>query len=117
VRRILEKAKQGVHAPAPFAAGATLGEALLAPTRIYVKSVLALHKAKLLKAAAHITGGGIVGNLPRVLPKGTVGVVDATSWDPAPVFAWLAEAGGVVPEEMLRVFNCGIGMVVVVAPD
>jgi len=117
VRRILETTNQGVHTPAPFATGTTLGHALLAPTRIYVKSVLSLHKAKLLKAAAHITGGGIVGNLPRVLPQGTVGVVDATSWDPAPVFAWLAKTGGVVPEEMLRVFNCGIGMILVVAPD
>jgi phosphoribosylformylglycinamidine cyclo-ligase len=117
VRRILEASGQGVQAPAPFAAGTTLGHALLEPTRIYVKSVLALHKARILKAAAHITGGGIVGNLPRVLPQGSVGVVDASAWTPAPVFAWLAQAGNVAPEEMLRVFNCGIGMILVVAPD
>lgn len=117
VRRILEASGQGVQSPAPFAAGTTLGHALLEPTRIYVKSVLALHKARILKAAAHITGGGIVGNLPRVLPQGTVGVVDATAWTPPPVFAWLAQAGNVAPEEMLRVFNCGIGMILVVSAD
>ncbi|MBO1076574.1 phosphoribosylformylglycinamidine cyclo-ligase [Roseomonas marmotae] len=116
VRRILEASGQGPADPAPFAAGTTLGHALLEPTRIYVKSVLALHKARLLKAAAHITGGGIVGNLPRVLPQGSVGVVDASAWTPAPVFAWLAQAGNVTPDEMLRVFNCGIGMVLVVTP-
>ena len=117
VRRILDAAGLDHTAPAPFAPGTTLGQELLEPTRIYVKSVLALHKARILKAAAHITGGGIVGNLPRVLPAGTVGVVDATSWNPGPVFGWLAEAGGVAPEEMLRVFNCGIGMILVVAPE
>ncbi|PHK94990.1 phosphoribosylformylglycinamidine cyclo-ligase [Pseudoroseomonas rhizosphaerae] len=118
VRRILEAADQGVDSPAPFAtpeAGAqTLGQALLAPTRIYVRSVLALHRAGLVKAAAHITGGGLPGNLPRVLPPGTVAVLDAQAWTLPPVFAWLAQAGQVAPEEMLRVFNCGIGMCVVV---
>ena len=114
VRRILAAAGQDVNTPAPFAAGQTLGQALLAPTRIYVKSVLALHKAGLLKAAAHITGGGLPGNLPRVLPKGTVAVLDATAWSLPPVFAWLARNGNVAPEEMLRVFNCGIGMCLVV---
>jgi phosphoribosylformylglycinamidine cyclo-ligase len=115
VRRILAAAGQGVADPAPFAAGGeSLGQALLAPTRIYVKSVLAAHRAGLVKAAAHITGGGLPGNLPRVLPKGTVAVLDAGAWTLPPVFAWLASAGNVVPEEMLRVFNCGIGMCLVV---
>jgi len=117
VRRILEAAGQGVGSPAPFAEGKTLGEALLAPTRIYVKSVLALHRAGLVKAAAHITGGGLPGNLPRVMPKGTVAALDATAWTLPPVFAWLARNGNVAPEEMLRVFNCGIGMCVVVRPE
>jgi phosphoribosylformylglycinamidine cyclo-ligase len=117
VRRILDTTNQGPNTPAPFATGSTVGQALLEPTRIYVKSVLALHKARILKAAAHITGGGIVGNLPRVLPQGSIGVVDVNTWNPAPVFAWLAQTGGVVPEEMLRVFNCGIGMILVVAPE
>jgi phosphoribosylformylglycinamidine cyclo-ligase len=117
VRRIVESGNAGLGDPAPFAAGRTLGEALLEPTRIYVKPVLALHRAGLIKAAAHITGGGLPGNLPRVLPDGTVAVVDATSWPVPPVFAWLARVGGVEPEEMLRVFNCGIGMCLVVEPE
>ncbi|HWT10085.1 MAG TPA: phosphoribosylformylglycinamidine cyclo-ligase, partial [Roseomonas sp.] len=117
VRRILERADAGMGTPAPFAAGRTLGEALLEPTRIYVKSLLALHRAGLVKAAAHITGGGLPGNLPRVLPDGTVAVLDARAWAPPPVFAWLAQVGEVAPEEMLRVFNCGIGMAVVVAAE
>ena len=112
VRRIVEAGNAGWAAPAPFAS-CTLGDALLAPTRIYVKSLLALHRAGLLKAAAHITGGGLPGNLPRVLPAGTQAVVDASAWTLPPVFAWLARSGGVEAAEMLRVFNCGIGMVVV----
>ncbi|EFH09746.1 phosphoribosylformylglycinamidine cyclo-ligase [Pseudoroseomonas cervicalis] len=117
VRRILAATNQGIETPAPFAAGQSIGHALLAPTRIYVKSLLAAHRAGLLKAAAHITGGGLPGNLPRVLPKGSVAVLDATSWTLPPVFAWLARAGNVTPEEMLRVFNCGIGMCVVVRAE
>ena len=117
VRRIVEASGLGWNAPAPFAAGMTLGRALMAPTRIYVKSLLALHSAGLLKAAAHITGGGLPGNLPRVLPAGCAAMID-TRWPVPPVFAWLAHAGGVAAEEMLRVFNCGIGMVIVTAdPD
>ncbi len=76
-----------------------------------------LDRAGLVKAAAHITGGGLPGNLPRVLPAGTVAALDAGAWTPPPVFAWLAREGGVEPAEMLRVFNCGIGMVLVVAAD
>ncbi|MFC7692526.1 phosphoribosylformylglycinamidine cyclo-ligase [Paeniroseomonas aquatica] len=116
VRRVVEAGRAGLDEAAPFAAGQSLGEALLAPTRIYVKSLLALHRAGLLKAAAHITGGGLPGNLPRVLPAGIAAVVDAGAWTVPPVFSWLARTGDVAPEEMLRVFNCGIGMVVVVAP-
>ncbi|WP_249681425.1 phosphoribosylformylglycinamidine cyclo-ligase [Roseococcus pinisoli] len=115
VRRIIEASGIALDAPAPFAEGKTLGEALLVPTRIYVKSVLALHKAGLLKAAAHITGGGLPGNLPRVLPEGLAAEVQAGSWPLPPVFPWLARAGGVAEAEMLKVFNCGLGMVVVVA--
>lgn len=114
VRRVLAATNQGIDTPAPFAAGQTIGQALLAPTRIYVKSVLALHRAGLLKAAAHITGGGLPGNLPRVLPRGTVAVLDAGAWTVPPVFAWLARQGHVAPEEMLRVFNCGVGMCLMV---
>ncbi len=117
VRRIVEAGNAGWAAPSPFGGG-TLGDALLAPTKIYVKSLMALHRAGLLKAAAHITGGGLPGNLPRVLPAGTRAVVDAGAWTLPPVFRWLARTGNVAAEEMLRVFNCGIGMAVVTAePD
>ncbi|MDB5412454.1 MAG: purM [Rubritepida sp.] len=116
VRRVIEAAGLALTDAAPFASGMTLGEALLVPTRIYVRSVLALHRAGLLKAAAHITGGGLPGNLPRVLPEGVSAEVKAGSWPLPPVFPWLAKAGGVAEAEMLRVFNCGLGMVVVVAP-
>ncbi len=114
VRRIVAGGNAGWDAPAPFAHGKKLGEALLTPTRIYAKPLLALHHAGLLKAAAHITGGGLPGNLPRVLPPGTRAVIDAGAWPLPPVFAWLARMGGVEADEMLRVFNCGIGMVLVV---
>jgi len=117
VRRIVERGNAGLDSPAPFAAGRTLGAALLEPTRIYVKPLLAAHRAGHVKAAAHITGGGLPGNLPRVLPDGTVAVLDARAWAPPPVFGWLARVGGVAAEEMLRVFNCGIGMAVVVAAE
>ena len=117
VRRVLEARGLGLGDAAPFAPGQRLGEALLAPTRIYVKPLLALHRAGLLKAAAHITGGGLPGNLPRVLPKGVSALMDGGAWTVPPVFAFLAEAGNVTPEEMLRVFNCGIGMVCVVPAD
>ena len=102
------------HAPAPFAPGQSLAAALLEPTRIYVKPVLALHRAGLLRGAAHITGGGLPGNLPRALPAGACAVLGAGSWPRPPVMAWLAERGGIAPDEMLRVFNCGIGMALVV---
>lgn len=118
VRRIVETTNAGWNTPAPFAGGQTLGEALMVPTRIYVQSLLALHRAGLLKAAAHITGGGLPGNLPRVLPEGTTAVIDAGAWPLPPVFAWLARTGNVEAQELLRVFNCGIGMAVVTAdPD
>ncbi len=95
----------------------SLAEALMVPTRLYVLPVLALHRAGLLKAAAHITGGGLPGNLPRALPAGTVAKLDAGRWNVPPVFSWLARAGGIAGEEMLRVFNCGIGMALIVAPE
>jgi len=120
VRRIVEAGNAGWAAPAPFTGTAeaeTLGQALLAPTRIYVKPLLALHRAGLLKAAAHITGGGLPGNMPRVLPPGTEAVIDAAAWPPPPVFRWLARTGNVAAQEMLRVFNCGIGMALVVAAE
>ncbi len=113
VRRIVQATGLAWDASAPFGEGVPLGAALMTPTRIYVRALLALHRAGLLRAAAHITGGGLPGNLPRVLPAGTGAVLG--SWPVPPVFRWLAKAGGVAPEEMLRVFNCGIGMALVVA--
>jgi phosphoribosylformylglycinamidine cyclo-ligase len=121
VRRILAAIGRDFASDSGLEPGRTIGEVLLAPTRIYVKSLLALHDAKTgagpLKAAAHITGGGLPGNLPRVLPPGIEAVVEAGSWTVPPVFAWLAQAGDVAADEMLRVFNCGIGMVCIVAAD
>ncbi len=114
VRRIVDTTNAGWATPSPFSAG-TVAQALMEPTRIYVKSLLALHRAGLLKAAAHITGGGLPGNVPRVLPDNTRAVIDAGRWTLPPVFAWLARTGDVAAEEMLRVFNCGLGMVAVVS--
>lgn len=113
VRRIVEATGVRLDAPAPFAPESSLGEALMTPTALYVRPVLALARAGLLRAAAHITGGGLPGNLPRVLPHGTAALLDAP-WPMPPVFPWLARTGGVAAAEMLRVFNCGIGMVLVV---
>jgi phosphoribosylformylglycinamidine cyclo-ligase len=114
VRRIVAVSGLPWSATAPFAPGVTLGQGLMTPTRIYVRPILALHRSGLLKAAAHITGGGLPGNVPRVLPEGMVAVLEPT-WTVPPVFPWLARTGGVPLEEMVRVFNCGIGMVLVVS--
>jgi phosphoribosylformylglycinamidine cyclo-ligase len=116
VRRVIAASGLAWDAPSPFAPGLTLAQALMAPTRLYVRPVLALHRAGLLKAAAHITGGGLPGNLPRVLPDGVVAAL-TPDWPVPPVFGWLARTGGVAADEMARVFNCGIGMVLVVAAD
>ncbi|MDQ6868039.1 MAG: phosphoribosylformylglycinamidine cyclo-ligase [Pseudomonadota bacterium] len=115
VRKIVERASLAWTDPAPFAPGKTLGEALLTPTRIYVKPVLrVLAGTDGVRALAHITGGGFRDNLPRVLPK-TLGVeIDLSAIQVPEVFAWLAANGGVAEPEMLRTFNCGIGMVVIV---
>ncbi len=104
--------------PAPFAPGESLASALLLPTRIYARSLLSLlGHTDVVKGMAHITGGGLIDNLPRVLPDGVVARIDASSWRAPPVFLWLYEAGRLRPEEMLRTFNCGIGMVLVVVAD
>ncbi len=120
VRRVVGISGLPWDEPVPWAAGETLAEALMRPTRIYVKPLLALHRAGLLRAAAHVTGGGLPGNVPRMLPDGMRAVLDAGAWPLPPVFRWLAQAGGgaqaggVAPDEMLRVFNCGVGMALVV---
>jgi phosphoribosylformylglycinamidine cyclo-ligase len=115
IRKIVEMSGLGYDAPAPFANGKTLGEALLVPTRIYVKSLLKVfRKNKSIKALAHITGGGFLENIPRVLPKGCVAEINLNKVPFLPVFGWLRDIGGTPEREMLRTFNCGIGMIVVV---
>lgn len=96
--------------------GTTLADRLMAPTRIYVRTLLALCRAVDVRAMAHITGGGLPGNIPRVLPAGLQAVIDEQSWEWPPVFRWLQDAGAVRDDEMYRTFNCGIGMVIVVPP-
>ena len=117
VRAIVSESGLGYDDPAPFDDDLSLGEALLTPTRIYVKSCLEAARAGGLKALAHITGGGLSENIPRVLPDGLAVQIDAAGWTVPAVFRWLAEAGAVPPDEMARTFNCGIGMVAICAPD
>jgi phosphoribosylformylglycinamidine cyclo-ligase len=116
VRRVVADLGLDWSDKAPFA-GVSLGEVLIEPTRIYVRPCLAVHRAGLIKGLAHITGGGLVENIPRVLPDGLGARLDAASWPLPPVFGWLGAAGHVAPAELARTFNCGIGMVVVCAPD
>jgi len=116
IRRIVERSGLAWDAPAPFAPGQTLAEALLAPTRIYIKSVLPQIKAGRLKGLAHITGGGLIENPPRAIADGLVARFDWDAWALPPVFAWLQEAGDVSEHEMRRTFNCGVGLVLIVDP-
>ncbi len=114
VRRIVADAGLGWDDPAPFGDG-SLGEALLEPTRIYVRPALEALRAGGVHAYAHITGGGLTGNLPRVLPDGLGAEIDLSAWNRPAVFEWLQRTGRVADDEMLRAFNCGIGLVAVVA--
>jgi phosphoribosylformylglycinamidine cyclo-ligase/phosphoribosylamine--glycine ligase/phosphoribosylglycinamide formyltransferase/phosphoribosylformylglycinamidine cyclo-ligase len=116
IRRIVELSGLGWDAPAPFAAGQSLAEALMTPTRIYIASVLPLVKAGLVSGCAHITGGGLVENPPRAIAPGLVPRFDWGAWTPPPVFGWLAEVGGVAESEMRRTFNCGIGLLLILSP-
>ena len=114
VRKVISETGARLGSPAPFAPNMTLGEALLTSTRIYVRSVLAaLKAADGVKALAHITGGGFVDNIPRVLPDGTNALIALRAIPVLPVFQWLAKAGRIEELEMLRTFNCGIGLVVI----
>ena len=120
VRRVVDGTGASLEDPAPFAPEVSLAQALMTPTRIYVKAVLPLARAGLLHAIALITGGGLTENVPRVLPAGTIAHLDAASWPLAPVFRWLARGAGQQPigaPELARTFNCGLGLVVVVARD
>ena len=113
VRRIVDVSGLSWGDDAPFADG-TLGAALLAPTRLYVKQALAAVQSGGVHALAHITGGGLTENLPRVLPDGLGAQIDLGAWDLPPVFGWLAKTGGMAEAELLKTFNAGIGMVLVV---
>jgi phosphoribosylformylglycinamidine cyclo-ligase len=118
VRKVVEVSGLAWSAPCPFAPGVPLGAALLAPTRLYVRSCLAaMRETGGIKALAHITGGGFTENIPRVLPAGLAVRVELPRVPVLPVFRWLAATGGIAEAEMLRTFNCGIGMIMVAAPD
>jgi phosphoribosylformylglycinamidine cyclo-ligase len=118
VRKIVGISGLAWDAPAPFAEGKTLGEALLTPTRIYVKQLLkAIRETGAIKALAHITGGGFPENIPRVLPKHLAAEIDLAALSSPPSSRWLSSTGGVEANEMLRTFNCGIGMIAVVSAE
>ena len=116
IRKILERGEVDLSAPLP-GDGRPIADAIMAPTRIYVKPMLSLFAARPPKGLAHITGGGLVENIPRILPDHLTAELDATSWDLPPLFSWLQKTGNVADSEMHRVFNCGIGMAVVTAPE
>ncbi len=113
VRKIIERSKPDLNAK--FDGGRTLADCIMAPTRIYVKQLLALMQKTKVKGMAHITGGGLLENIPRVLPENVIAVLDGKSWHTPKLFDWLREQGNIAQQEMYRTFNCGIGMVVVVA--
>jgi phosphoribosylformylglycinamidine cyclo-ligase len=113
VRKIIERSKPDLNAK--FDGERTLADCIMAPTRLYVKPMLSLMQQVTVKGMAHITGGGITENVPRVLPQNVVADIDSTTWKMPKLFHWLREGGNVAPQEMFRTFNCGIGMVVVVA--
>jgi len=116
VRKIVELSGLDWDAESPFSQG-TLGEALLTPTRLYVKQSLAAVRAGGVHALAHITGGGLTENLPRVLPENLGADIDLDAWELPGVFKWLAGVGGIAETEMLKTFNCGIGMILSVSAD
>lgn len=119
IRKIVEKhdLKYGDQCPFSNDPSETLGKALLVPTKIYVKSLLPALRSGRVKAFAHITGGGLTENIPRVLPNKLGIEVDAQRWKIPPVFAWAAGAGGISEDEMLRTFNCGLGAILIVSPQ
>ncbi len=117
IRKIVERAGIAWDAPAPFAPGQTLGQALLTPTRLYVQSLLPILRSGLVHGGAHITGGGLTENVPRALPAPLSAVIDYSAWERPTVFKWLQEAGGVPEEDLRRTFNCGVGFVLVCPQD
>ena len=117
IRKVVEKSGLGWDADAPFARDRTIAQALMEPTRIYVKPVLPLMKAGLVKGAAHITGGGLIENPPRCIARGLQAAFDWDAWPVPAVFQWLGEVGGISDHELRRTFNCGVGFILVVAPE
>jgi phosphoribosylformylglycinamidine cyclo-ligase len=117
IRQVMRDHSLFLTDPAPFASDQTLASALLVATRIYVQSLLGLFEHDVVKALAHVTGGGLTGNVPRALPAGLVARIDAASWQAPPMFRWLYEAARMTGEELLGTFNCGIGMVLVVVAE
>jgi phosphoribosylformylglycinamidine cyclo-ligase len=117
VRKVVEKSALKWSDDAPFSPGHTLAEALMAPTRIYVKSIVPLMKAGLIKGGAHITGGGLIENPPRCIAEGLKASFDWDAWPLPHVFRWLAETGGISDHEMRRTFNCGVGFILIVSPE
>jgi phosphoribosylamine--glycine ligase / phosphoribosylformylglycinamidine cyclo-ligase len=117
VRAVLARTGLSYASPAPWAPAQTLGDALLAPTRIYVRALLPILRQGRVKALAHVTGGGFVENVPRALPTGLGAAIDVGAWALPGVFRWLMHAGGVDALEMCKTFNCGMGMVLVVAEE
>ena len=117
IRKTLEQASVLYSDPAPWDSKTSAGESLLVPTRIYCKSFLAAHKQGLIKAASHITGGGFLENIPRMLPSSLGAQVDASTWTSPAVFTWLAKAGNIKTEELAKTFNMGIGMVLIVSAE
>ena len=118
VRKIVSDAGADYDVAAPFDTGITLADALLTPTRIYVQALMTtIKETRLIKGMAHITGGGLLENIPRVLPEGLGAQLDATTWELPAVFQWLMKEGNISHHDMARTWNCGIGMVVIVAKD
>ncbi len=117
IRRIVERSGLEWSAASPFSDDETLASALLRPTRIYVRQVLPQIRAGRISACAHITGGGLVENPPRVIAEGLVARFDWNAWTPPPVFNWLQQAGGVADAEMRRTFNCGVGLILTARPE
>jgi phosphoribosylformylglycinamidine cyclo-ligase len=117
VRRIIDQEHWNLSERLPAQGGRTLGEVLLEPTRIYVRSLLPLVQENRIKGLAHITGGGLLENIPRVLPDGCHAMIETSRWELPAIFILLQEGGRIAPEEMARTFNCGIGMAVIVTPE
>jgi phosphoribosylformylglycinamidine cyclo-ligase len=117
VRAVIKIASLQLNEAAPFNPTKSIGSELLEPTRIYVKSCMSAIEAGGVKALAHITGGGLIENIPRVLPQGFSVDLYGDTWELPAIFSWLADTGNITPIELARTFNCGIGMIVIVAPD